>query len=113
MAWTLSEWQRFHQISAAAIARAERKNFSGSIECRVCFRNSVAKRGTVRSISRKVLSRIPRDAKSFTFPADAIEDLMKDLPRDNRPNEDSEISVTYTFFAGSVVDFISEVVQHV
>jgi hypothetical protein len=38
--------------------------------------------------------------------------MERDLPKDGLPNEDAEISVSYSFFSGAVVDTRLEMVQH-
>lgn len=107
------DWQLFNQRSTAVIGRSERKKFTGIIECRVCYRNSKSKRGTIRILNCPVLNREPvTDRAKLLLPADIIRDMEKDLPKDGLPNEDAEISVTYSFFLGSVVDTRTEFIQH-
>jgi hypothetical protein len=107
------DWQRFTQRSTATIARSEKKRFTGQIECRVCYRNAKARRGTVRVLTCAVLNRDPvSDRAKLLLPAEMIREMEVDLPNDGLPNEDSEISVTYHFFCGAVVDTRTELIQH-
>ncbi len=107
------DWQIFTQRSTAMIARSERKKFTGIIECRVCYRNAKSRRATIRVLVCPVLNREPvTDRAKLLLPADIIREMEKDLPKDGLPNEDAEISVTYSFFLGSVVDTRTEFIQH-
>ncbi len=107
------DWQLFTQRSTAIVGRAERKKFTGLIECRVCYRNGKAKRGSVRSLACAVFARQPvADRTRLPLPADVVREMESDLPRDGLPNEDSEISVTYYFFSGAVVDTRRELIQY-
>jgi hypothetical protein len=107
------DWQIFTQRSTATIARSERKKFTGIVECRVCYRNAKSKRATIRVLSCPVLNREPvTDRAKLLLPADVIRSMEKDIPNDGLPNEDSEISVTYSFFLGTVVDTRTELIQH-
>ena len=108
------DWQIFAQRSTAAIARSERKKFTGLIECRVCYRNSKSRRASIKILACAVLNREPvTDRARLLLPADIIRDMEKDLPKDGLPNEDAEISVSYSFFLGSVVDTRTEFIQHI
>ena len=107
------DWQLFTQRSTATIGRSERKKFTGIVECRVCYRNSVCRRGTIKILNCPVLNREPvTDRAKLLLPADKIRDMEKDLPKDGLHNEDAEISVTYSFFLGDVVDTRTELIQH-
>lgn len=107
------DWQIFSQRTIATIGRSERKKFTGIVECRVCYRNAKARRGTLRVLACSVLNREPvTDRAKLLLPADIIRNMEKDLPNDGLPNEDAEISVTYSFFLGAVVDTRTEMIQH-
>jgi hypothetical protein len=107
------DWQIFNQRAIAIIGRSERKKFTGTVECRVCYRNAKARRGTLRILACPVLNREPvTDRAKLLLPAEIIRGMEKDLPNDGLPNEDSEISVSYFFFLGAVVDTRTEMVQH-
>lgn len=110
----MMDWQRFNQRSIAKLGRSERKKFTGIVECRVCYRNSHARRGVLITTDCPVFSREPvTDPAKLLLPADIIRGMEKDLPNDGLPNEDSEISVTYYFFSGAVVDTRTKLIEHV
>ena len=107
------DWQRFTQNSTAMVAHSERKKFTGQIECRIFYRNSIPKRSTLRKSTCSVLSREPvADRSRLLLPAEVIREMESELPNSGLPNEDSEISVIYYFFLGSVVDTRTELIQH-
>lgn len=107
------DWQRFTQRSTAMVAHSERKKFTGQIECRVFYRNAKARRCTLRSLTCQILNREPvSDPEKLLLPAEMIRGMESQLPHDGLPNEDSEISVIYFFFLGSVVDTRKELIQH-
>jgi hypothetical protein len=101
----------FHQKASAALANCERKKITAIVECRICYRNSIPKRGTIRIKFRNVLNRLP--VASPPFPAEIFADLELLVPHEPTiANADSEISVCYSFFLGTVVDIEKEIVQH-
>ena len=102
--------QKFGQRSSQAVAVAERSRFTGRIECRVYYRNAKPRRSFVRTLSASMLCRTP--VASPDAPLLAIHKLERHLTRDGGQNEDSEISVTYHFFQGTVVDTQMEVINH-
>ena len=110
------DWQLFTKRSMAKIAEAhsKKRNFTGHLECRVCYRQSIARRASIRMLDCPVLNRdLVTDQSRLLFPADIIRGKESELPKDGFANEDSEISVVYHFFQGSVVDTRTELIQHI
>lgn len=101
----------YSQKVSRTLADCERKKLTAVVEFRICYRNSIAKRGTIRLRLGNVLNRGPVD--SPPFPDEIFSALESIVPHEpNIANADSEISVTYSFFLGTVVDMQREIVQH-
>jgi hypothetical protein len=101
----------YSQKVSRTLADCERKKLTAVVEFRICYRNSIPKRGTIRLKFEKVLNLGPVDSPPFPDEIfSALETLIPHEP--NVPNADSEISVTYSFFLGTVVDMRREIVQH-
>ena len=103
------DWQRYSQNASAAIARAEKVDFTGQIELRVMYRKGYPRRGYVRRVDCRVLNREPI-ATAVNHPDHDFDRLRRDLVMEGE-NADSEISILYSFFAGSVVDIKTEVLN--
>ena len=108
------DWQRFEKISSARMARCSREKFTGKLLAKVCYRNGQPKRATVETIVCRIFRRetFPMEL-SPSSPAEIIRNVAKHYPADGVPNEDSEFSVVFEFFAGVVVDMRTGVVQHI
>jgi hypothetical protein len=101
----------FHQKACRLLADCERLKKTATLECRICYRNGIAKRGTISLTNCRVLAREP--IASPPFPAEILGQLESLIPREpSVPNSDSEIFVRYSFFLGTVVDTSDGIIQH-
>lgn len=103
------DWQRFAQSAAAAIVRSEKKLLTGVLEIRVQYRNGIPRRGHLKKIERRVLNREPIPT-TLIHPLNEFEKLTPEIVSTGA-NADSEISISYSFFSGSVVDITREVLN--
>lgn len=103
------DWQRYSQAASAAIVRAERKQITGYLELKVFYRNGLPRRGYLRSTTCRILNREPIES-SVEAPEREFERLKPQLITEGS-NADSEISVQYSFFQGTVVDIKREVIN--
>lgn len=103
------DWQKYIQAASAAIVRSERKLLTGTLELRVQYRNGLPRRGHIRKLECRILNREPI-AGSIIPPEHEFKRLRPELLTEGA-NADSEISLHYSFFCGTVVDTKTEVVN--